>query len=117
MDMWYVKNSDKPKCNPTAATPLGRFKRLVRLFWEKLYLLSEKKYKEAHINKHHNDIKCPNCKMWFSVSGIKYNHKHLPENDLFIPVQCGQCGEISNWSPNIAPVLIRVDNSGNPIAA
>jgi hypothetical protein len=55
--------------------------------------------------------------MWFSISGIKYKHKHLQENDLFISVQCGQCGEISNWSPHIAPVLIRVDDNGNPIEA
>lgn len=26
-----------------------------------------------------------------------------------------RCGEISFWSPNIAPVLIRVDEEENPI--
>jgi predicted Zn finger-like uncharacterized protein len=94
-----------------------RVKRFVMLFWRWVYLLAEKKSKEIHLDRHHNDIKCPRCKMWFSVSGLKYNHQFGLENELFIQVKCGQCGEVSNWSPNIAPVLIRVDDKGIPVEA
>ena len=86
-------------------------------FWRWVYLLAEKKSKQIHLKRHGNDIKCPRCKEWFSVSGLKYNHTFGQENDLFIVVRCGQCGCVSNWSPNIAPVLVRVDNDGNPVEA
>lgn len=85
-------------------------------FWKWLYLLAEKKSRETHLHRHHNDLKCPRCRMWFSVSGLKYNHKFADVHSPFIRVTCGQCGKVSNWSSAIAPVLVEVDDNGNPIA-
>lgn len=111
--------SEAPKENGTQERRGNSFrvKRLVMRFWRWVYLLAERKSKRIHLERHRNDMKCPRCKMWFSISGLKYNHTFGPENDKFIVVQCGQCGCVSNWHPSIAPVLIRVDNDGNPIEA
>ena len=82
-----------------------------------LYIRAEKLFRAAHLEKYGNDIKCDGCNEWFSVSGIKYNHtnKYDEHKDVFI-CQCGQCGNISRWSPSIAPFLVRVDDLGNPIS-
>lgn len=60
------------------------------------YLLFEKLYKKEHLKINHSDIKCHNCKEWFSISGIKYNHvyKDNSETDL---CTCGQCEHTSEW--------------------
>ena len=83
--------------------------------WKWLFLRSKKELKDISLNKYHNDIKCPYCNEWFSISGVEYKHKILAENELFIPIICGQCKNQSNWSPHIAPFLVLVDDTGSPL--
>ena len=84
-------------------------------FWKKVYLFAEKKVRENHLKKHHNDIKCPNCNVWFSVSGLRYKHMNLDCAENIISIECGQCKEVSHWNSQIAPVLILCDINGVPI--
>lgn len=83
---------------------------------KKIIRALEDHFKTVHLNRVHTDMKCPNCNEWFSVSGIKYKHslEKEPKHDFSICI-CGQCGFKSNWSPHIAPCLIRVDDNGIPI--
>jgi len=76
----------------------------------------ENHFRKVHLKRLGTDIKCPNCNEWFSVSGIKYKHHNAksPDHDYWI-CTCGQCGFKSNWSGNIIPGLIRVDDNGNPV--
>ena len=80
----------------------------------KIYLWSQGKVKENHLKKTGNDIKCPNCNEWFSVSGVKYKHKYENKNTLGYRT-CGQCKHVSIWSYNLAPVAILVDENEVPI--
>jgi len=57
---------------------------------------------------------CPGCKEWFSISGIQYKHRQ-ESNDGLHRCVCGQCLEISYWSSNIAPFLVRVDSDEKPV--
>ena len=74
----------------------------------------ETHFRKIHLLRLNVDMQCPNCKEWFSVSGIKHKHstERKPEQD-FTVCACGQCGFKSNWSAN----LIRVDENGLPISA
>lgn len=92
-----------------------RYKHLMLRFWKYIYLKAEKKCKNTHLDIYHTDMKCPTCKIWFSVSGLRYNHTRLPDTGDIIHVECGQCNTVSNWSSGIAPVLIRVDDKGIPV--
>ncbi|RLA20439.1 MAG: hypothetical protein DRQ62_10570 [Gammaproteobacteria bacterium] len=79
----------------------------------------ENHFRKVHTKRHPgSDIKCPGCNEWYAVSGIKFKHPPIQDGpigtDYFITT-CGQCGTQSNWDPTIAPVLIRVDNKGNPV--
>lgn len=84
--------------------------------WSWLYKLSKKSIKRSILNRYHNDIKCPNCREWFSVSGVEYKHTHTrtPDTDLSA-CTCGQCGYTSYWSPFIAPFPVLTDEKGNPL--
>lgn len=81
-----------------------------------IFIRSRDKIMSRSLNKNHNDIKCPNCNEWFSVSGIEHNHhnKYDEDNDFF-RCKCGKCDYTSNWSPSIAPVLVLVDSKGDPV--
>ena len=80
----------------------------------KIYLWSQKKIKESHLNRAGNDIKCPNCNEWFSVSGVKYKHKYESDDGLGY-CTCGQCSHTSIWSYNLAPFAVLVDENEVPI--
>lgn len=85
-------------------------------FWKWLFKLSRDRFKEAHLDRHKNDIKCPNCNEWFSISGVDYKHEHLdPINDECSTVKCGKCKHISNWNLCVAPCPILADERGYPI--
>jgi C4-type Zn-finger protein len=84
-------------------------------FWKWLYFLAKKKIKEAHLVKHHNDMKCPNCNEWHSISGLKYNHDFLERVDGIISTRCGQCQKVSYWNQEIAPVLVLCNRDGIPL--
>ena len=62
---------------------------------------------------HGADIRCPGCKEWFSVSGIKYKHTYVEDIQWGCKVKCGQCGEVSNWNLVAAPVPLRCDEEGS----
>ena len=85
-------------------------------FWGAVLEYATKHFKEAHLDEHHNDIKCPQCNEWFSVSGLKYKHEHREDlefnRDLYV-AECGQCGYISLWNMSIAPFPVLVDSNGN----
>lgn len=54
-----------------------------------------------------------NCNEWYSLSGI--NHKHRIEDTEFgVKTSCGQCGYVSYWNLEIAPVAILCNDSGIP---
>ena len=83
-------------------------------FWKWLFLLSKKHYKDEHLKKQGNDMLCPSCNEWFSVSGIEYKHKQESTLGLH-KCTCGQCSEVSYWSSNIAPFLVLTDSEEQPI--
>jgi hypothetical protein len=83
--------------------------------WKWLHQFSEKKYKEAHLNKYHSDIKCPNCEEWFSISGIKHNHEAVSKPDWGFHVKCGLCKHESYWNAVAAPVLLIAKPNGDPL--
>ena len=83
-------------------------------FWTWLFKLSRRKVREAHMKKHHNDIKCPNCNHWFSVSGVDANHAEIAKPKWGFSVMCGACKHVSHWNAVAAPVLLLCDESGTP---
>ena len=86
-------------------------------FWKYIFLMSKRRFKRAHLNRVHNDIKCPTCKEWFSISGIEHNHKLEVEPDKGYDVcTCGQCEEKSYWSSDIAPFPVLVNKEGFPVS-
>lgn len=84
-------------------------------FWKWLFLLAKAKFKEAHLNTYYSDIKCPGCQEWFSISGIENKHEKEWSGKGYWVATCGQCKTVSNWSGDIAPMLVRVDDSGYPL--
>ena len=91
-------------------------------FWKKVYFLAVAKCKEAHMQEHHNDTKCPGCKEWMSITGLKHEHKHEyrePEDPgqlSYYASTCGQCNTTTKWTPDIAPFLVRLDENNEPIS-
>lgn len=80
----------------------------------KLSRYIDKLYRKEHLRVHKNDIKCPNCNEWYSLSGI--NHKHYIEDTEFgVKTSCGQCSYASFWNLEIAPVAILCNESGTPL--
>ena len=79
-----------------------------------LFLFAKKSYKKEHLRKTGNDIKCPNCKEWFSISGIQYEHKYQGR-EYGCSCTCGQCGYVSNWNLEAFPFPTLCDEKGNPI--
>ena len=71
--------------------------------------------KEEHLKVHRNDIRCPNCKEWFSISGEEHKH-YVETNGCLYLCTCGKCNHTSHWNPNIAPALILCDEKGMPIS-
>jgi len=87
-----------------------------RKFWRWLFKYSRKKYQDAHMEVHHNDIKCRGCHEWFSINGIDFKHEYVGEQpDFGIKVKCGRCGTESYYNLCIAPVAIYCDENGVPI--
>ena len=85
-------------------------------FWKWLYFLSEKKIKQLHLEKYHNDKKCPNCNVWFSISALRHNHTFIDNDSDIISTKCGQCNHTSHWNATIAPVLVLCDETGTPLS-
>lgn len=83
--------------------------------WRWLFKYSRKRIKRSHIEKHHNDIKCPNCKEWFSISGIEYKHSTISQPDFGFHVKCGKCEHESYWNAVAAPVMLLCDKNGSPL--
>lgn len=73
-------------------------KRKMRMkFWKWLYLYAEKKIRKTHMEKYKTDIKCPKCKTWHAVSGIRYNHEVLVDTKQEFITKCGQCETVTEW--------------------
>lgn len=86
----------------------------MKSFWSRIYKYSKDKVREEHLAKWHNDIKCPNCNEWFSVSGIQY--KHDQESIWFGCIcTCGQCNYKSYWNLEAFPFPALADKDGNPL--
>lgn len=58
------------------------------------------------------DIRCPNCKEWFAISGINHKHEYLGDIENGCSVRCGQCGYKSHWNLVAFPFPVRVDEDG-----
>lgn len=82
--------------------------------WVFLYKLSKRKLKDAHMKKFRSDIKCPQCKRWFSETSIFHKHEHVSEPTFGFHLKCGACEGESFWNAEIAPVLIRCNENGIP---
>ena len=78
-----------------------------------IYLWVRKAIKNRHLAARHNDIKCANCKEWFSISGIRFNHEY-ERHDWGYQVKCGQCGHVSYWNCECAPFPVQCDENGEP---
>ena len=88
--------------------------KLNRWFWKYMYKRSRRSYQDAYEDRWGNDIKCVNCNEWYSLSGALYKHKM--ENMQFgFKTTCGQCGHVSYWNGEIAPVLVVCDDKGLPL--
>lgn len=83
-------------------------------FWQWALRLSKKKIMEQHLKEVGNDIKCPNCNEWFSVSGV--DHKHTSHNEEFgVSTECGKCNHWSYWNLDAAPVPLLCNSQGTPL--
>lgn len=82
--------------------------------WKWLFIKARSNFRSAHLNVYHNDIKCENCKNWFSISGIDHNHSY-DNKDFGYSVTCGQCGHMSHWNCVAFPFPARCNESGEPI--
>lgn len=80
----------------------------------KVYLWVRKAIKDHHLSIHHNDIRCDNCKEWFSISGVRFNHNYK-NHDWGYEVKCGQCEHTSYWNCIYFPFPARCDETGKPI--
>lgn len=87
---------------------------MIRL-WKWLFELSRKKYKKAHLDKYHNDIKCPYCKEWFSISGIDHKHSTVSKPEWGFHVKCGKCEHESYWNAVAFPFLALANYRGDPV--
>lgn len=83
--------------------------------WEWVFKKAREQYREAHMDKYKNDIKCPHCNEWFSVSGIDYKHEHVDEPDFGFHVKCGKCQGESYWNAVAFPFLALCNEKGNPL--
>lgn len=89
---------------------------MLKELYRKLFLFAERQHKEQHMKQYGNDIKCDNCKGWFSTSSIKYKHEYVdPQPSFGCHVRCGKCGQDSYWNLEIAPVAIRCNARGTPL--
>lgn len=87
-----------------------KFKRIV-LKW--IY----KKSKQAYQNTRNLDMRCPNCREWFSISGMEYQHEYItPEPEFGSTVKCGKCKHVSHWNLVAAPVPLVCDENGTPLS-
>jgi hypothetical protein len=80
-----------------------------------LYLKLKKQVRENHLKRHHNDIKCPNCKQWFSVTGVEGKHEREDVGDWGVKCKCGGCGYISHWNIVAFPFPALSDDKGTPL--
>jgi len=82
----------------------------------KIYLWAKSKLKEDYLRRMGNDIKCPNCKEWASITSLTgENKRELVQLPLMTGVEkrtCGQCGEVSYWVWGIIPGYSRVSEKG-----
>ena len=91
-----------------------------KLKWlTKLYKWTRGELKQAHLHVHYNDMMCPNCKEWFSLSGALHNHERIGVDLELLndceKITCGQCGNESYWVWGIIPAYMRVDERGDII--
>lgn len=82
-------------------------------FWKWAYKKVKTKARNSHLAVYHNDIKCPTCNEWFSISGITSNHTITHSScDTYSFTTCGQCKHTSKW--NLVafpfPALVTKDN-------
>jgi DNA-directed RNA polymerase subunit RPC12/RpoP len=92
---------------------------MIKAFWVWVYHQSQKKLRNIWVEEKHSDLRCPKCKTWMSISIMTTQELVLvcDTNPIsgVMSYYCGQCGEISYWNTEIAPVAIRCDEKGTPI--
>ncbi len=92
------------------------FKKRKRKLYAKLYLWAKQKYRDVHLDTYYNDIKCPNCNEWFSITGIQHKHQYVkPEPWFGYAVECGNCKHLSYWNCVAFPFPARCKDNGDPI--
>lgn len=80
--------------------------------WKWLYKLSKRNVRNEHLDKYHVDIKCPNCKEWFSITGIDHEHK-ADLKEFGSAYTCGKCEHLSYWNQEVFPFPALCDKDGN----
>lgn len=83
--------------------------------WSWLYKLSRREIEKSHLNRNYCDVKCPNCKEWFSISGVLHQHEHVSCPEFGYHLRCGQCNHESYWNAVSAPILLLCDSEGHQI--
>lgn len=81
--------------------------------WKWLFNFSRRKFKEEHLKVHKNDIKCPNCNEWYSISGIDHQHTYADAGDWGAATLCGKCGHLSYWNLVAFPFPVLCDENGD----
>lgn len=75
-----------------------------------------KKSREAYKNTCKLDMRCPNCREWFSITGMDHAPEyHCPEPEFGSMVTCGKCTHTSYWNLAAAPVPLLCDENGTPL--
>jgi hypothetical protein len=87
---------------------------MIRIY-KRLLKFCRNKVREQHLQKYNNDVKCPNCNDWFSLSSLNYKHEHVTNPSWGFHLKCGQCKHESYWNAEIAPVLILCNANGIPL--
>jgi hypothetical protein len=80
-----------------------------------LFKKSRRLVRDNQLERTRCDIKCPNCREWFSVSAVDYKHEHVSQPEWGFHVKCGQCSYESYWNSVAAPVLLRCNDKGSPL--
>ncbi len=91
-----------------------------KLKWfKKIYFWAYQNCKKTYLHIHKNDMVCPNCKEWFSITSLKKENtrtgidlKNMKDCEKIV---CGQCDYTSYWVWGIIPAYSRVDKQGNVI--
>lgn len=74
----------------------------------------ENAIREDHLKQRGNDIRCPGCNTWFSVSALYHKHERIADKDWGCSIKCGKCDGVSHWNLVAFPFPALCDANGDP---